>query len=401
MSPLQIAITGSQGKTTTTNLLNHLLNKLGSTVCTDINLDTIYNVPITALKVKPWTRFALFELGVDHRCEMNTHLEIVRPKITLITGISPVHTDKEHFGSLENLIKEKRKLIEKLPKDGYAVLNGDDENVRHMASHTKAHIIFYGKNSTNDVYATNISVSLKGTFFILNFKHPIDNKIRENQIPISTQLIGTYHIYTIMSSLITLIAIQKMTQGHSYLNKYIKIIESVKPLKGRMSVEKGPMDTTLLDDSLRANPASTSSGLMTLSSIHSTGKKIAILAEMGELLEPEKEHTKIGELIARLSIDSIVLIGPLHKYTKDRAIQCGFNSQSIYWTENVIEASDVLKKLIKKGDLIYLKGSLLRHVERVLMILEGKNVKCKIGTCPFYHHCPECEYREYGYSLNN
>jgi len=401
MPVLQIAVTGSQGKTNTTNVIYHLLKTIGPTACTDINLDTTYNVPITALTVTPWTRFALFELGVDHPFEMNSHLEIVRPNIGVITGISPVHTDKEHFGSLENLILEKRKLIETLPSDGYAILNGDDEYVRKMAPFTKANIIFYGRNSTNDIYASDINVSLNGTFFTLNIKKTIDSDVRENQIPISTQLIGPYHIYTIMSSLITLIAVQKITHIHDFIYKYIKTIESIRPLKGRMSVENGPMNTTLLDDSLRANPTSTSSGLTTLSAIHHKNQKIAVLAEMGELQEPEKEHKKIGELLAHLAIDRVVLIGSLHKYTREKAIQNGFNTQSILWTENVLEAANILKTIIHQGDLIYLKGSLLRHIERVPMILNGEKVKCKTGLCPFYHHCSKCEYKEFGYFLKN
>ena len=401
MSPLQIAVTGSQGKTTTTNILYHILKKMGSTVCTDLNLDTIYNVPITALHIKPWTRFALFELGVDHPSEMNTHLEIVKPKIAIITGISPVHTDKEHFGSFENLIKEKRKLIESLPSDGYAILNGDDENIRKMTPYTKAKVIFYGNKNTNNVFASNIRISLQGTSFTLNWNTINDVKLEQKSMQVSTHLIGGHHIYSIISSLITVVTIQKMLNLPVSLTRSIEVITKMKPLNGRMNIEEGPMGTMLLNDSLRANPASTSSGLWTLFSIEHTGKKIAILAEMGELLEPEKEHDKIGDLIALLSIDTIVLIGPLHKYTKDRAIQNGFNPQSIYWTENVIQASEVLKKLINKGDLIYLKGSLLRHVERVPMILNGQKVKCKIGICPFYHHCPECAYKEYGYSFTS
>ena len=112
MPAIQIAVTGSQGKTNTARMIGETLKTIGKTVVTDIDLDTVYNVPITALKIAPWTDFAVFELGIDHQKEMNLHLQIVKPKIAIVTGISSVHTDKEHLGSLENLIFEKRKLLE-------------------------------------------------------------------------------------------------------------------------------------------------------------------------------------------------------------------------------------------------------------------------------------------------
>lgn len=171
--PTQIAITGSQGKTNTSQTLAKILSQIDKTVVTDINLDTNFNVPITALKVTPWTKYVIFELGVDHIGEMEKHLEIVKPKIGVITGISPVHTDREHFGSLENLIKEKRKLIENLPDEkegGVAILNYDDENVRRMASFTKAKVIFYGSDKKNCHYyfdKNSVKVTLNGTTFKL------------------------------------------------------------------------------------------------------------------------------------------------------------------------------------------------------------------------------------------
>lgn len=118
MHPIQIGITGSQGKTSTTKIITAVARHLGPTVSTDTNLDTNFNVPITALKINPFTKYVVWELGIDHPGEMERHLEIAHLDIGIETGISPVHTDAEHMGSLETLIKEKRKLIESLSPDG-------------------------------------------------------------------------------------------------------------------------------------------------------------------------------------------------------------------------------------------------------------------------------------------
>ncbi len=382
---IQIAITGSQGKTNTTKLIYEMLNKYAPTVVTDINLDTIYNVPITALHVSPKTKYALFELGIDHPGEMDSYLKIVKPNIAIITGISPVHADSSHLGSLENIIYEKRKLIESLAPSGYAILNHDDEHVRKMSLHTKGRIIFYGTRKEADIWVENVSVSLQGTHFTLHDK----TKTYE----LSTKLIGKHHIYTIMAAY----AVQKILNLPE--NTFIEAVSASKPLHRRLSVEKGPMDTILLDDSLRANPASTASGITTLSEIiYVGGRKIAVLGEMGELGDyAVGEHKKIGTLLSSQPIDWFIGIGPLQKYTIEEAIASGLSPNRALWAENVFVAAELLKKILKKGDMLYLKGSVLRHVERVILLLEKNEVACTVINCPFYNHCSKCSYLKSGY----
>lgn len=393
---LQIALTGSHGKTNTSYVLSNILSSLGTTVATDINLDTTYNIPITSLKVTPWTKYVVFELGIDHPHEMSDHLDIVQPKIGIITGIAPVHTDKEHLGSLENLIKEKRKLIEALPETGYAILNYDDPNVRNMASYTKAKIIWFGTDKKNcDVWVDpkTIQLSLDGTVFELG-----GLTFGGQTSTVATRLIGKHHIYSVMAVFAATQAVAKLTNVSISPADFVEKLKRIPSLPGRMSAEPGPLETIVLNDSLRANPASMQSGLETLSEIHyEKGRKIAILGEMGELEHPIEEHDKIGELLSRLKLDYVVGIGPLQKYTTKEAVEKGMDKQKTIWVPTVYEAAKVLSTIIKKDDLMYLKGSLLRHVERVLLILEGKKVGCTVTLCPFYYHCSKCKYLKSGY----
>lgn len=206
-------------------------------------------------------------------------------------------------------------------------------------------------------------------------------------------LIGLHHVYNVAASFAAY-----LTLGFTDINQFKTILKSMKPLAGRMSMEKGPLDTLLLDDSLRANPASTVSGLLTLSEIdYKEGKKIAILAEMGELEHPGQEHKKIGEFLTKLKIDFVILIGPLHTNTFQAAVAGGFPKGNIFPAKTVIDAAEILKTYIQKNDLIYLKGSLLRKIRRIIMMLEGVKVGCNIVVCPFYHPCQKCKYLEHGY----
>jgi UDP-N-acetylmuramoyl-tripeptide--D-alanyl-D-alanine ligase len=376
---IQIAITGSQGKTNTTQIVYRLLSKIRPTISTDIDLDTIYNVPITALKIMPWTKYAVFELGIDRKEEMDLHLQIVKPRVAIVTGISPVHTDQEHLGSLANLIREKRKLVESIPGNGVTILNGDDRIVREMASASKAPIVYYGLGKNNHIRAEDIKNDLKGVEFSIKIAG-------ENSFTIKTRLIGSQHTFNIMAAY----AVYRYL-GYTDLQYFKEAVEAIKPLTGRMSLEKGPDQTNILDDSLRANPASTAFGLKTLSEIkYPDGRKIAVLCEMGELEKPVDEHKKIGRLIAGLNIDYLISVGSLQRFTADQAIRSGMDKNRVYAAANVIECAKILKKIIKKNDLLYFKGSRLKHIERVLMILRGDEVRCPLTSCPAYIHCSKC-----------
>ena len=168
-------------------------------------------------------------------------------------------------------------------------------------------------------------------------------------------------------------------------------LEKLTPLPGRMSLEKGPKNTLLLNDSLRANPASTSAGLKALAEIPYRGRKIAVLGEMGELGQyQEKEHRLIGQKLANLDIDFFVGIGNLTHLIWEEAIKNGFAKKRAFWAKDVVEAAQILEKLLKKGDLWYLKGSRLRHLERILLLLNHETVDCRLISCHNYDYCQQC-----------
>jgi UDP-N-acetylmuramoyl-tripeptide--D-alanyl-D-alanine ligase len=399
MQPYVIAITGSQGKTNTAYILSKLLPKA---LITDMNLDTYFNVPITALKVKDHQQLAIFELGIDKVNEMDLHLEIINPNISIITGIAPVHSDSEHLGSLENIIKEKRKMIEVLRPDDFAILNYDDVNVREMAKYTKATVYFYGSNKDKcHVYTDanlkdhkNYSLTKEGTSFAI---YDGDHKIE-----ISTPLIGIHHISNIMACYLAfkLIKINYLKEKQDYRKEFIDTLENITPLGGRMSFEKGPKELFILNDSLRANIKSSKMGLSTFAQMQELpGRKIAVLGEMGEIGEDEKiKHEQLGRFIAGLEdIDIVIGIGPLQKAAQEAAFNNGMPQSKYYWAKDVLVAAGILGMLVKPQDTLYLKASLLRHMERLLMVLDGQAVGCNVTSCPFYNHCSKCEYLHKGY----
>jgi len=379
-----IGAAGSYGKTNTVRAITQVLSEKFPTLQTDLNLDTVYNLPITILKLRPGHRVLVLEYGVDHKNEMDYHLALVKPSIGVITGINPTHSDPELLGSLKGVIEEKSKLLKILPKEGWAILNWDDKRVRKMQGKTKAKIVRYGTTPECDYWAKEIKVDFSGVSFTLCHQ--------EEKIKIETKLVGRHFVLNCLAA-----AAVGRIKGLSW-EEIKRGLARLKPLSGRLSVEKGPRGSILLDDHLRANPASTLAGLRTLVDLPTKGRRIAILGEMGELGRlAKKEHQRIGRELAELKkIDYLIAVGPLQRLTAQEAIKSGMKKERVFWVKNVSEAAGVLKKILRADDLLYLKGSLLRHTERILLILNGKKIGCKLTSCHYYWQCQNCPYLHSG-----
>ncbi len=379
----QIAITGSYGKTSTTHGIYHALARHAPTVTTDLNLDTIYNVPITALQLRG-EKYIVFELGIDRPHEMAFHLDIVRPDIAVMTGITPVHSDDKHLGSLDAIIREKRRLIEALSPDGLAVLHREDAHVREMAGHTRASVVWYGTSPECDYRAENIQLTTTGSAF---------RAVTPAQtFDVETAVLGAHNCVNLLAAVAVAerVGIPAATVQAAFA--------ALQPLGGRLSVALGPLGLTLIDDALRANPASTRAGLIFLGSLTSKGQKIAVLGEMGELGDSAVEqHAAVGRDAAGAGISRLICVGDLTRHTAEAAVAGGMPADRVLLAPRVHDAAKILQQFSQPGDMLYLKGSLMRHMERIPLLLEGRRVGCEVISCPFYCQCTECEYLEKGY----
>lgn len=370
-----VGVTGSFGKTSAVRAIAAVLREKYSVNQTDLNLDTVYNLPITILKTKIWNEVLVLEYGVDHVGEMDKHLSLIKPKIAVLTGITPVHADEEHFGSLENIIKEKRKLIDSLSADGLAIFNYDDEKVREVGKEYGGRKVFYGTKKEADIWASDIKIEITGTKFSV---HNGDAKIN-----VETKLLGYPAVYN------CLIAWAVGQELKVKADKILKALRDLKPLKGRFSIEPGPLGTTLVNDTLRANLASTISGLKSLAEF--SRRKVAVLGEMGEVgAMAESVHREVGKQAAKSHLEYLVGVGPMTKFLVEEAGKSGMKKENIFWAEDVGEAAEILEKKLGKGDLLYVKASLLRHLERVVLLLEGKKVSCTEVVCHHYQPCSTC-----------
>lgn len=373
-----IGIIGSFGKTSTTNAIHYILPKSQKT---DTNLDTVFNLPLTINKLKKSTEYLVLEMGVDHKNEMDFHLDLVKPNIIVFTGITPVHSDKDHMGSLKNIKQEKGKAVKALLPADVLIYNFDDKNVKEIAAKAKAQKISYSKSTKQaDIYLDKYQISPKGTSYL------IKSNLSKKTYQLRTKLIGK----SFADSLMAAIAIME-NQNLSVPNS-LKKLEKLKPLKGRMSLEGFYNHSTLLNDCLRANPASVKAGLEAVNDLSKFYKRtIIVLGEMGELgSRAISEHKKVGKLINKLKFDYVVGVGPNTRYILNNITDHNIKTK---YSDNPIQAANYLKTIeIKSKDLVYLKASLLRHLERVEMVLSGKKVNCDVLSCPLYNNCENCAY---------
>jgi len=289
-----IGITGSAGKTTTKELVKSVLSQDFSTVWSKGNIDPIYNIPETVLHTPLGTEKLVMEMGIEFPGEMDFYLWLAQPKTGIVTTIYWTHT--QLLGNVENVAKEKGRLVESLPKDGYAILNHDDPNVRELANRTKAKIVWYGTDDDKnlDIKGENIQISD-------DFKTNFDLKIGDEEIGVSLSILGQQFVN---------LALAAAAVGHINgisLKDIKKGLEKVKPMEYRMNPRRLENGTIVIDDSFNANPLAVKESIRLVSKLGKGRRKILVLGEMKELGKfEEKGHREVGTVAAESEMDTLL-----------------------------------------------------------------------------------------------
>jgi len=334
-----VGITGSNGKTTTKDLAFHVISPSKNCFKTEKNYNTVLSSPLSFLSITKSQKVALIEMGTNQPGEIKSICDVLQPNIGLITNISNAHTEK--FNSIKNIAIEKSQLFNCLPTNGIAIVNSDDHFISKMKTNAKQ--ITYGFNGTPEFFGEIIE----------------DNKLLINGNLIRLPYSGFSMAQNSLAvfALSTIIGIP--------INKIIKRIENFKLPTGRgQLINRNGIK--IIDDSYNANPTSMITGLNRLIQSESN-RKIAILGDMFELGNIEKEsHEKIAKFLLNEQIDMIILIGKCMKNVQSILNE---NSNS-YWFESHNKLINFLNDVIKKGDLVYVKGSRGMRMEK---IIEGIN----------------------------
>ena len=345
-----IGVTGSVGKTTAKEAIVQVLGAKFKVLKTIENFDPLFNIPKTLLRVRSGTQKVIVEMGVEHPGEMDFYLSLVKPKIGVVTQIFLAHT--AFLGNISGILAEKGKLLEVLPKDGWAILNWDDENVRELAKRTKARIFWYGTNSKKcDLWVDKFSQGFLGSKFTLCI-----NREKEE---VKWRLIGEHNtVSALAGASVGLVCGLKLKEICQSLSKF-------EPQKSRIEVKKGIKNTILLDDCYNASPLSMKMSLRTLRDLARDQRKVAVLGEMLELgVFSEGAHRELGEEVLKNEIDLLFCIGENSKFTYEVAKKV--LGKKALWIESIYGLLQKVKKEIQKNDVILVKGSRAVHLEIII-----------------------------------
>ncbi|KKS64699.1 hypothetical protein A3A14_04440 [Candidatus Daviesbacteria bacterium RIFCSPLOWO2_01_FULL_43_38] len=346
-----IGITGSVGKTTTKEACLSVLSQKFKTIASWGNLDPILNIPMTLLKMKPGVKKAIFEMGIEYPGEMDFYLSMVKPATGIVTRISFAHS--QFLGSLEEIVKEKGKLIRQLPKEGFAILNWDDINVRKLAKETEAQVIFFGTSSKEcHVWASNIKIENNLTSFELNYG--------VERVEVTWKLLGRHFIYSAMAA-----ASLGISLGLSLIN-IKKGLEKVEPAPHRLQLLEGLNGWLVLDDTYNSSPVALGEALEVLNELPAR-RRIVVLGEMRELGSySEGLHRQLAQNIYKDKIDLVFLGSGDAVFIADELLKLGFPPERV---EANLSNSQIVSKVIRaigRGDLVLIKGSRAVKLDEVV-----------------------------------
>lgn len=332
-----IGITGSYGKTSSKNILGDILNIRYNALPTPRNLNTYNGLIMTVNNyMDKFCDIFIAEMGAYVKGEIAGLCKLVKPKYGILTRIGTAHL--ESFGSEQNIIDGKFELIESLPKDGFAVLNGDDQKQVNYKLKNPVRTIWIGiDNPDVDVRATNIRCSSKGTTFDVVFKGD------KNKYSFETKLLGDHNVYNILAGIAC---------GREFdisIPELIQAVKGVKAVEHRLELKKLG-NFYQIDDAYNSNPIGAENACKVLGMM--PGVKVVVTPGMIELGDKEDFYNKrFGEQIAEVA-DYVVLIGEKKtKVIKEGILDKGFDKDKIIVFNDVRDAYPFIETLVGKDDV--------------------------------------------------
>jgi len=347
-----VALTGSNGKTTTKEMIAACLETTFPILKTKGNLNNLIGVPLTLLTLTERERVVVLEMGMNVPGEIRRLTEIAEPDVGLITNIQTVHL--EGMGSLERLKEEKGELYRRMRTDGTILVNQDDARVVDLASDYPGQKITLGIEHPADVMAKEVRLrGAEGTSFTLI----LEGEVVEIHLP----LLGRHFIPNALSAMAVacLFGVE--------VKEAKKALENFQRFPMRMEVVSLQGGKTVINDAYNANPYSMEFALETLVEVKGKGRTIAVLGDMLELGNFTKEaHQRIGQKVSQLSIDFLLAMGEEAPVVVESAIRYGFPTERAKVVESHSEAVSLLRQIVQNGDWILVKGSRRMAMEKIV-----------------------------------
>jgi UDP-N-acetylmuramoyl-tripeptide--D-alanyl-D-alanine ligase len=340
-----VGVTGSNGKTTTKNLLRAVLERVGPTVAARASFNNEVGAPITMLELTEETRFLVAEMGASAVGEIARLVRMARPDIGIVLKVGLAHAGG--FGGIEQTVRAKSEMVTDLLETDVAVLNADDPRVVSMAGLTAARVTWFGLGANADVRATELSAHARGTDFTVVVPGGESARVHFG-------VLGEHHVMNALA------AIAASVELGVPLSAIVEALESVTLAeRWRMQLMGGRDGITVINDAYNASPDSMAAALKTLAQVQAPGRRtIAVLGEMSELGEfSGEEHDRIGLLAVRLGISQLVVVGQGARRLHISAINEGSWAGESAYVETADEAYDLVVSAARPGDTVLVKSS--------------------------------------------
>ncbi len=353
-----VAVTGSNGKTTTKEMVASVMAHRWKILKTEGNLNNRVGVPQTLLHLSDRHKGAVIEMGVDNLGQTARLCEIARPTIGIITNIGPDHL--EFFGTMETSAQAKAELLDLLPPDGTAILNADDSYYDYLAARARCRVVSFGFSSNADVRAMDVKSDARNR---TTFRLLLPGTVRHALVHIRVQ--GDHNVTNALAA-----AAVGSTLGLPG-GVIAQGLSRFRPaaMRSQVLVSQG---VKLIIDCYNANPASMKAAVQLLAQTGAKRKTVAVLGDMLELgPNAAQMHEEVGAFLARQGIDRLVACGVLGESLAKGAKQAGLDPSHILEVVDARAAASAVKTVVKPGDVVLIKASRGMKLELVAAALQG------------------------------
>ena len=347
-----VAVTGSNGKTTTKDLAAAALNSLGHVQKTSGNFNNEVGVPMTLLSLNENHKAAVVEIGMRGLGQIEALAQVVKPNIGIVTNVSEAHI--ELLGTIENIARAKGELVTEIQDGGTIILNADNVHTLAMKNLVKdgVRVLTYSIESGADFVAQDILIGSVSTEFTLSFR----GKEYDFEIP----MLGRHNVSNALAAIAAGYAcglkVPDVQRGFSTLTT----------TKMRYEVIRRD-GLTIINDAYNASPASMRAAIRTTSEVYS-GRLIAVLGDMLELgTISEQIHREIGFELVENKFDTLITLGPLGRFIAEGAREAGLKNIFAFDTHEA--AARKILDIVRDGDTILFKASHVMHMEKIIELI--------------------------------
>lgn len=352
-----VGVTGSNGKTTTREMIAAILTTRGPVLKTEGNLNNEVGVPLTLLRLGPAHTAAVVEMGMNHRGEIARLTAIAEPRVGVVTNAFPAHL--EGLGTVDGVAEAKGELYKGLPADGVVVANADDPRMLHRARKSGRRVVTFSGGTDRDadvVVLDFLSRDPSGSRFLLG--------IGTKEVEVRLPLVGDHNAVNAAAAAAAALALGCTDR------EIVRGLGEVRPVGRRLRIERLPSGVLLVDDCYNANPASMKAALRTARQLAGEGRALAVLGDMLELGPTEDDlHRELGRDAASAGLAALGAFGPRARLARDAAVAAGMPSSDTFHTEDPQALVALVRERLRPGDVLLVKGSRGMKLERLVEAL--------------------------------